>query len=167
MLGTHFGSHRSSGVLITSSMRGVVPSVGHAVSRAETPQCVYVSACCPVTCVASAGNGRRKRSVPRHDRAGRSASRSLACRALRDRTGRRRNARHASEAGLANAAGRGALLLPGKGAANRDRWRSSISQLSAWKTETAACVAMQQVARQSAAGSGTPSFPRERDLASW
>jgi hypothetical protein len=38
-----------------------------------------------------------------------------ACRALRDRTGRRRNARQASEAGLANAARAEALLLPGKG----------------------------------------------------
>jgi hypothetical protein len=35
-----------------------------------------------------------------------------AVRALRDRTGRRRNARHASEAGLANAAGWGAATAP-------------------------------------------------------
>ena len=36
-------------------------------------------------------------------------------RALQDRAGRRRNARHASEAGLANAAGRGPYCSHGKG----------------------------------------------------
>jgi hypothetical protein len=43
------------------------------------------------------------------------------CRALRDRTGRRRNARHASEAGLANAAGRGRYCSQQKGPVKRDR----------------------------------------------
>jgi hypothetical protein len=38
-----------------------------------------------------------------------------AFRALRDRAGRRRNARHASEAGLANAAARGRYCSHGKG----------------------------------------------------
>jgi hypothetical protein len=52
--------------------------------------------------------------------------RGRAFRALRDRTGRRRNARHASEAGLPYPAERGALLLPGKGAVKRNRWWSSL-----------------------------------------
>ena len=65
--------------------------------------------------IATAGNGRRKRSVPRHDQVWRSASRSLACRALRAFSSACVKYRGAGEAGLANPPLRGRDLLLAKG----------------------------------------------------